>query len=313
MFSIGADLGGSNLRVALVQIENAKANIVKKARASIGANADPQSLAELVAELVNKMGSEATNAKIGIGLAGMLRGNTGVVENAPNLPLNGVPFGSILENRLKRRVWIENDVNAVTWGEHKFGAAKGKKDVVGVFVGTGVGGGAVLDGLLYRGAGNASLEIGHVNVVTSNGRKCGCGALGCLETYVGGRHLVEWARESIPDKSFSHIKDISLLHAGHIDELARNDDKKAKELINQAGNFLGQVLASAITLLNPSCLVLGGTVWTGCPMLRQATLNVIAKYANAPALKVLDIVEAKLGDDAGVLGAADLALQCDKN
>jgi glucokinase len=179
----------------------------------------------------------------------------------------------MLEDRLGRDVLLENDLSAICWGECRFGAGRGARNVVCVFVGTGVGGGAVLDGKLYRGAGNTALEIGHVKIAPPD-RRCGCGARGCLETYAGG---------------------------------ARLGRRPSAGALRTAGTLLGRALGDSCTLFNPDRLILGGSVWHGEPALRRRTLAVLRKAINPPALAALSVTDDRLGDDAGVLGAADLA------
>jgi glucokinase len=221
-----------------------------------------------------------------------------------------VPFAQLLEQRIHRPVWLENDVNAISWGEFRFGAAKGVRDAVCVFVGTGVGGGAVLGGELYRGAHNTSMEIGHLRC-EEDGRRCGCGARGCLEAYAGGRHLAEIGQEA-PTRELLDAAggDPTLIHAGHLDQAAQAGDDYSHGILARGGRYLGHALASTVTLLNPATLVLGGTIWTQCETLRNSALASFEALVNPSARGGLEIADAELGDDAGVLGAADLGWRC---
>jgi len=303
--AIGIDLGGTNLRGALVELGEGEATILRQERRTVGEDRSPETVARALAALVREL-SPAERLPVGVGIAAMLRGTTGVVANAPNLGWRDVPFARLAEAELGQPVWLDNDVNVIVWGEQRFGAARGKADVLCVFGGTGVGAGAVCDGRLYRGAGNASLELGHVKVV-ENGRACGCGARGCVEAYAGGRHLVEQVREQPSAVLLELVQGrLEALHAGHVDEAARRGDERARGVIDEAARWLGLTLANAVTLFNPGCLLLGGTVWVGCPRLREGTLGHFRRLVNVPALDGLTIADAVLGDDAGVLGAADL-------
>jgi glucokinase len=263
--AIGIDLGGTKLRAARVAGGRVEARVVQE----LGGPEEPAVVARRVAEVARGLGK----GPVGIGVAAMLRGNSGVVANAPNLGWREVPFRSLVEHSLKRRVVLENDLSAITWGEFRFGAGRGARSVACVFVGTGVGGGAVLDGRLYRGSSNTALEIGHVKIAPPD-RRCGCGARGCLETYVGGTHLGR---------------------------------RPTRAAVRVAGTLLGRALADLCTLFNPERLILGGSVWHGEAALRRRTRAVLARAINPPALAGLRLVDDRLGDDAGVLGAADLA------
>jgi glucokinase len=262
--TIGMDVGGTRLRAARVRDGVIEARLA----VDLYGDSDPLAVAERVTEAARSLG----DAPVGIGIAAMLRGDTGVVANSPNLGWRDVPFGKLVEQRLGRPVRIENDLSAITWGEYRFGAGRGARSIACVFLGTGVGGGAVLDGRLYRGANNNALEIGHIKVAPPD-RTCGCGRRGCLESYVGGVHL------------------------------GRHPDSAA---IETAATLLGRALADLCTLLNPDRLVLGGSVWHGEAHLRTRTLDVLHEAVNPPAREALLVVNDELGDNAGVLGAADL-------
>ncbi len=308
--AVGVDLGGTNLRAAYVEVEGDSARIVEQHRQPVGEAREPQAVVEALAELVERV-APPPRLPVGVGVAGMLRGTDGIVANAPNLRWRDVPLGAMVASALGRPVWIDNDLNAICWGEHRFGGARGFRDVICVFVGTGVGGGGVLDGRPYRGAGNVALEIGHVKVASpEQGRRCGCGQRGCLEAYAGGRNLALQAQELATPKLMAQVDgDLKALHGGHLDEAARTGCEQSLEAIERAGRHLGGVLATAVTMFNPSCLLIGGTVWDGCPRLRELAKEELHAETTAPALPWLQLREATLEDDAGVLGAADLALQ----
>lgn len=306
--AIGVDLGGTNLRGAYVEIDGEQARIVRQERRAVGDERDPEQVATALAELVKELGA-GERIPVGIGVAGMLRGTGGLVANAPNLGWRDVSFGTMVAQRLGRPVWLENDLSAICWGEYRFGAARGFRHVICVFLGTGVGGGGVLDGRPFRGAGNVSLELGHVKVAGVDGRLCGCGQHGCLEAYAGGRSLAAQAQELASETLLSLVGgDVEALHGGHLDEAARRGCAVSAEAIERAGRGLGRVLGDVITLFNPSCLLLGGTVWQNSPRLREVCEAELLVSATPAALPWLHRREAVLGDDAGVLGAADLAL-----
>ncbi len=266
MTAIGLDVGGSRLRAGLVLVEEGA--IIARHAASLGEDKSPARVVEAIASAVEGFG--VPGVPLGIGFAAIFRGRDGLVANSPNHGWRDVPLGRLLADRLGRPFVLENDLTMITWGEQRFGGGHGVADVACVYVGTGVGSGAVVGGRLLRGATHSAPEVGHVKVVPG-GALCGCGQRGCLEAYVGGRTLGEspdWAR---------------------------------------AGALLGLALGNLVTTLNPARLVMGGSVWLGQPELRARTHETIRETALEAALAAVTVVDTEIGDDAGVLGAADLA------
>jgi len=310
--AIGIDLGGTNVRAAVV---DASGSVLSSYRQPLGAKRDPQSVLGLVCQAAHQaMAQAATSAEelvgVGIGVAAQLRGSSGMVAVAPNLGWREVPFGAMVAKDLGRSVRVVNDLVAICWGEVAFGAAHGFRDVLVVFVGTGVGGGLVLDGQLYQGASGVAAEIGHVKVFPS-GRGCGCGGKDCLEAYLGGANLSRRLREEAEagwrDLTALAKGDPAAIHPGLVEQLHELGDPRAKQLWSELAELFGTVLANSVTLLNPSALVLGGMVLSGCPSLLERSLAVLRRQALAVALEALVIKQASLGDEAGVIGAADLA------
>ena len=306
MQAIGIDLGGTNLRIALVAIEGSTARVIAEQRCAV-ANREPQAVAAAIAKTVDQLDGVTKHDPLGIGIAGMLDITGRVMTNSPNLGWRNVPFMQLVEQATARKVVMENDLGAIAWAEHRFGAGRGFANMVCVFIGTGVGGGAVLDGRPYRGGSNTSMEIGHVRVVPG-GNLCGCGAHGCLEAYVGGAFLTKLARQNASDTVRALVDgDLDTLHAGHVDDAARAGDEYCRQIIAQGAAFLGGVFGDLSVLFNPDVLVIGGTVWQGCPLLRDMTVRVFSELGPAPARAHVRLVQAELPDNAGVVGAADLA------
>jgi glucokinase len=306
--SVGVDLGGTHVRAGLVDLDGSRILVEERAKL---VDRDPAAIADLIARMVATIDPGGTRRGVGIGVAGMLRGWSGVVANAPNLGWREVNFRALLRAQLGERVELYNDLNAIAFGETAFGAARGVRDALCVFVGTGVGAGLVTDGQLYIGATHLAGEIGHVKVVP-NGRRCGCGARGCLEAYASGAHLAARAREELGPGGGMQSKAVEIagswerVHAGHIDEAARAGDGWALALWAEVAPLLGRTLANAVTLLNPSRLVLGGGVWDGAQLLRERATFAYGEAVNAPTAEAVTLVDSVLGDAAGVLGAAAL-------
>jgi glucokinase len=272
----------------------------------------PGPVVELISAGIREVLDQASldldsTAGVGVGAAAQLRGSTGVVAVSPNLGWREVPLGEMLAAALGRPVQVVNDVEAITWGEVCFGSARGHRNALGVFVGTGVGGGLVLDGRLIRGAGGVAVEIGHVKVRSEAGEPCGCGGRGCLEAYLGGANLTRRLKAQA-DSDWPALKAKEPIHPGVVEELAGESDPRAIELFRELSRDFGGVLASAVTLLNPSALILDGTVMQGCPTLRRWSLEVMEAQALGVALEALSVLSGELGDQAGVIGAASLVL-----
>lgn len=265
MTSMGMDVGGSRLRAGVVEGGRVVARVVR----DLPSDRSPERVAGAIADAAKEL--RAPGAPVGVGLAAILRGADGHVAVSPNHGWRDVPFGEILRARLARPFVIENDMTGNAWGEYRFGAGRGARTIAAVFVGTGVGGGAVLDGRPWRGATNSAMEIGHV-VADPEGPPCGCGRRGCLESLVGGRYVgpsPDWPR---------------------------------------LGAILGRVLGGLVSLVNPERLVMGGSVWLGQPAFREAALAALTASATPPAFAAVAVVDTALRDDAGILGAADLAV-----
>jgi glucokinase len=328
--AIGIDIGGTNIRMALFRGLRAAAAVaaggehdeelseatrpVVERREPVGRDRDPGSVVARLADLVGSLLAEAGCADIpvpvGVGFAGMLRGDRGFVVTSPNVGWREVPFGDLLRDKLGSRhhVAVENDANAIAWGEFHMGAGRGAKDVLAVYVGTGIGGGAVVNRTLVTGSG-AAVEIGHVKVVWDDGaRRCACGLKGCIEAYAGGELLSRRARAELTGGARSAAVElagsIEAVNPGHLDAAAAEGDEYALGLWAEVGPLLGVVLANAVTLFNPQRLILGGGVLSRTPVLREHAIAALQVAVNPPAAETLSIVNALLGDDAGVVGSA---------
>jgi glucokinase len=303
--AVGVDFGGTNVRAALVDVGSGK--LVRETKLATS-DKTPEGVADTVDRVVREVDPQNERLGVGIGFAGMLRGWTGVVVNAPNFGWRDVDFRSLVRARVGEKAELYNDLNAIAYGEKTWGAARGLRDVLFVFVGTGVGAGIIADGQLFIGAGHLAGELGHVKVIPG-GRLCGCGQRGCLEAYASGINLQARAREDLVKTTSLAVElagGLEHVHAGHLDEAARRGDRYASELLEHAGALLGVVLANAVTVLNPARLVMGGGVWEGAAELRRHTLRYFEENVNKPALDGFSIADSQLGDLAGVLGAAAL-------
>jgi glucokinase len=271
-----------------------------------GSAAVIQTLAAQVAELSAACGPPAG---IGIATAGQIDRSTGVVVQAPNLGWTDVPLRSALESATGIAVTVENDVRAAAWGEFRHGAGQDTSSLIVVFVGTGIGSGAVLEGALWRGAGNAAGEVGHTQVVI-DGLPCRCGQRGCMEQYGSGNGF-QRRFAATPGRESSRLHalcggDPSRLTAVMVEEAARGGDALAGLMWRDAEQYLLMGITNYVTVLNPAMLVLGGGVIETVPRLFDVLADGIPRLTTVLA-RSLRIERARLGDWSGVIGAAALA------
>ncbi|HEX6751096.1 MAG TPA: ROK family protein [Longimicrobium sp.] len=251
-------------------------------------------------------------ATIGISVAGQVSPR-GVLIGAPNLGWHGVDVRGLARKAFDLPVLVANDVRSATWAEWRLGGGRGVRDLLVLFLGTGVGGGAVIGGRLLEGSGGVAGEFGHLTVI-AGGRQCRCGNRGCLEAYCGGWAIEERAREAA---LAHHSAGAALIRAaGGADAITgesvaaalRAGDALAQTLIDDTAEVLGAALVGLVNGLNPRRVILGGGVLDGFPELRERAAAAVRDRALPAAREKVDIVQATLRDDAPALGAADLAL-----
>ncbi len=320
-YTVGIDLGGTNMRLAVyTNLEGATGcpEPLVHRKTEVGDRRRPEQIVDDLCHHIAEMLDEAECAEpgvpVGIGIAGMLRGSEGVVAISPHLDWRDVPFGDLMRAELGPdfSVRVENDVNAITYGEYAVGAGADAEDILAVFVGTGIGAGIIAAGQLITGATGCAAELGHVTAVWSDdAAPCSCGLRGCVEAYVGGSYLQRRIRAELAGGARSAAVDLAgapeRVNPGHLDAAAADGDEYALNLYTEIAPLLGVVLGNAITVLNPARLILGGGMLSRTPVLREHVIAALEVAANPPALAGLSIVEAALGDDAGLIGSALLA------
>jgi glucokinase len=296
-FVIGVDVGGTSVKLGIV---NALGNVVSRSSfATEEFTGTPEALITAIANavLVLLQGAKLSAkdvAGIGVGLPGLIDVENGVVRILPNIPgWLDVPFKKILERKLNIPVQIENDVNMITLGEWQYGAGKGIENLICITLGTGVGAGLVLNNAIYRGPGFAAGEIGHVPLEI-DGPKCGCGGWGCFERYVGHKSLQKQAAKVFKDKSIT---------LEEVYRRAGEGKKKAIKFWDEAGVLVGIGLVGAINILNPQCVIIGGGVARSFEFLQPSIKRTIDRRAMKTQASMVEIIKARLGDDAGLIGA----------
>lgn len=311
--ALASDIGGTNVRVAVVDSTGTIHSSVKRPLAGRNPDTVVREIVEGAKDVLLNLGltMEAIGG-VGVGIAGQCLGSSGVVLVGPNLGWRDVRFGEMLQLDLGRPVRVVNDLSAAAWGEAMAGAARGYRDVILVFVGSGVGSGLILGGRLYEGAGGIAGEFGHIKVVPG-GRMCGCGERGCLEAYVGGHNITRRLQEMVQVGGGRGILamvggDASLLSGSALEVAATAGDRDAIALREEMAQMLGVAIGNVVTLLNPSRVVLGGGVLQNMPDFRKRVVEQARLHGSAGHIKQVEFVEAGLRDDAGLIGAGLLAL-----
>ena len=308
---VGADIGGTKIGMVLVDAEG---RILEQHRHPTRAADGPDAVLGRLVECVRGCYAASRDriAGFGIGVAGQVDPDTGAVIFAPNLEWSDVPLGAYVRQALGLPVIVTNDVRAATWGEWISGAGAGVQDLVVVLVGTGIGGGVVSGGRLLIGASNSFGEVGHVTVVTE-GRKCRCGNLGCVEAYAGGWAIGQRAREMVRDDPAGGTTIVRLagavgqISAASVTAAYREGDAMARTLVDDAGRHLAAAAVGFVNALNPARLILGGGVLRGLPELVDVVERIVRERALEAATEHLEVRLASLGSAAPAVGAATLA------
>jgi glucokinase len=311
---IAVDLGGTNMRWALVDRQGKILGRWERATATMP---DQEALINTLAAELLTSGKEATSQgaevkAVGLGVPGRVLPEEGVVAFSPNIPfLNDYPLVPNLKNQIPWPVVMENDANLFAFGENWLGAGAGYDQMLCMTLGTGVGGGLILNGRLWSGTAGTAGEVGHVTI-EPEGYKCNCGNRGCLETFASGSWTVSWVKDQLAAKTPSWLvelweKDPEAINGETLVVAARMSDPLARRAFERAGRALGIAIADVVHLLGLSRIVIGGRfalAWDHFNIPMEEELH--RRLTLFPAAKV-SVAPAKLGDDAGLLGAARLA------
>jgi len=295
---LALDLGGTNARFAAVLPDG---SILTRMRVRTPKAGDSDQILKMIVDsfqtIRREVGKSYEAVAIAAAVPATISAADGVLAELPNLPaLEGVDIGGYLCEGLGLKTYLENDATAATIGEHWMGASKGIDNVIGVTLGTGVGGGLIVNGLPLRGKDGTAGEIGHV-CVEPEGHPCGCGSRGCVERYASGTAIIRMAKEA----------GLKVASSWDVYQLAVNGDKKASEIFATMGKYLGIVFAGLVNVLNPEMFVIGGGVSGGWGLFIDGVENEVSERAFRDPASRAKIVRAALGEDAGILGAARVA------
>ena len=317
-FIVGIDLGGTNIVSGCVAEDGS---------ALLGARSEPTGAEEgpdaVVKRIIRSAQASiaATRAEVptaeiigaGIGSPGPLDTRTGIVLLTPNLGWVNMPLRARLQEGLGLRTALDNDANCAVLGEWWMGAARGTRQALGLTIGTGIGGGIIIDGRLYHGASDIAGEIGHMTI-DANGRRCKCGNYGCLEAYASGPAIAQRAREALAGGEPSTMPglvegDLTLLTAATVFDAAQGGDELAGHVVRDTAKFLGIGVANFLNIFNPEVVVIAGGVTQAGEALFEPLRAEVRRRAFAPAVESCRIVPGELHGNAGVVGAVAIFAQ----
>ncbi|WP_244833993.1 ROK family protein [Clostridium sp. BJN0001] len=308
-YVIGIDLGGTKISTALSDLNG---EIVSQT--TVPTKADEGEIPVLnriinsVSSVIEDSSADLSEIKaIGIGSPGPLDAEKGVIIYTPNLPFKDFNLVEPLKKKFNLPVFLDNDANVATIGEYMFGAGKGSKDVIFFTISTGVGGGAILNGKIYRGHTSNALEIGHMTI-EQNGPRCNCGNIGCVEALASGTAIAKRAKEALESKAETSLRQYEKVTSAEVFEEAKKGDTIAKDIISSALNYLGIAVANAVTIFDPEVVIMGGGVTKAGDIVFDTVRKVVDKRCFKSMASSVKIVPAGLGQDAGVIGAVALAL-----
>ena len=306
---IGIDLGGTKLLAGAIDEHLG----VRRSAYRIIHNLDQPTLLDSIVDAIDEIREEEPDVQaVGFGIPCLIDQRTGIAVVAVNLPIHDLPFRDLMEERLGLPVFIDNDANVATLVEQRFGAAKGANDVIGLTIGTGIGGGIVLGGRIYRGFVGAAGELGHM-VVDEDGPRCQgqCPNRGCLEAVASGVAIAReaaLAAQGEPDSALGAAAADGLEITGQfVTELALEGNELARMVLGQIGRKLGVGLSNITNIFNPEVIVLGGGAMAAGDLLLQPARDEMMRRALPPSRDLVKVVRANFRDEAGMLGAAVLA------
>ena len=308
-FVVGVDLGGTKISTAL---SNLNGEVISQTTVPTNANEGEIPVLNRIIESVDKVIKDGSVTykevkAIGIGVPGALDIEKGLILFTPNLPFKNFNVVEPLKKKFEIPVFIDNDANVATIGEYMFGAGKGAKDVIFFTVSTGVGGGAVLNGNIYRGNTSNAMEIGHMTVAPG-GPRCNCGNIGCVEATSSGTAIAKRGQEALSSKVETSLRKYDTITSYEVFTEAAAGEAVCKEMIDNALNYLGIAVANAVSIFDPAVVIIGGGVSKAGDIVFDTVRKVVDKRCFKSMAESVKIVPAGLGTDAGVIGAVALAL-----
>jgi len=309
---IGIDVGATKTKLLMI---TSKGEIIARSKILTDSDKVPDPIVERagqeIGKLITNQGIDRSEVEaVAVGICGFQNPRTGMIDVSPNLHWYNVPFKKLMEDRIGLPVYMANDVNAAAWGEFVYGAGRGCADMAAIFIGSGIGGGIVSNGLLIEGGTGTAGEVGHMTFRV-NGLKCDCGKRGCFEAYGGGmpmeRRIRTAAKKGLSALTLKMAKgDVNAINTRTVRQAAEAGDPVAKKIWDEAVEALVTLSANLISLLNPDRLVIGGGVLEGSPGLLKTIQKGVMEKAVTLSAEYAKIVKSELGDDAVAMGAAAL-------
>ena len=314
MYYIGVDIGGTGIKTGIVSKDY---KLIDKSSIPTDKSLDykviVKDIANQILSLIKKNNIDIADVRaIGIGCPGTIDSKNGIVNYANNLQWKEVPLAHQLTTILNKKVKVTNDANAAALGETKCGAGKNYNDTILITLGTGVGGGVVIDGKLFEGYQSKGAELGHM-VIRKDGEPCSCGRKGCLESYASATALIRQTKRAMEqDKNSLMWKVASLdnVSGKTAFECAKKGDKTAQKVVNEYIEYLGEGIANFVNIFRPQAIMLGGGVCSQGDNLLNPLKKVVEKNSYGGALNPIPaLLIATLGNDAGIIGAASLVIE----
>ena len=309
-FNIGVDLGGTDIKVAVVDYSGTVLySDCTPTEAHKGYGHIINNIIKAINNILQKNNLDISQIEsVGVGCPGQVDPSIGMVKFLPNLPgwIN-IELADIIEKKLELKAGVDNDVRCAALAEHKYGAGKGYNNIICLTIGTGIGSGIILNGKLIRGANFSAGEIGHMILKDNGGPLCGCGGTGCFETFASGPSIVEMAEKYIIGGKSSKFREIAGEEPITPEIVARAagfGDEVAKTIYKTAGYWIGIALANVVNLLNPEIVIIGGGVAKCGDLIMDPIKKTVKERALKTAVENLEIKEAQLGNNAGVIGAS---------
>lgn len=306
-YVVGVDLGGTKIYTALVDLEG---NIISEVNVKTEAHKGEKCVLDKILKTIDTVleGIDINEVKsIGIGSPGPLDIKRGLIVYTPNLPFKNFNLVKPIKEKYKLDTYLDNDANVATLSEFMFGSGKGTKNMVYMTVSTGIGGGAIINGSLFRGSTSNALEIGHITVM-SGGPRCGCGNTGCAEALASGTAIMKRAREAVDSKVDTTLRDYEEVTAREVFQEAEKGDKVSQDILNNALSYLGITVANVANTFDPDMIVIGGGVGGAGRMVFDKINEEMERRTLRTIYNNCKVEKAILGSKAGVLGAAALAI-----
>lgn len=309
---IGVDLGGTTIKTGICDKDG---NLLKTMESPTETEGGTERVIANIVASARRIIDQSEYAweqvaGIGTGIPGFMDVEEGFMQFSANLPLTNVPLKKILQEKLEKPIYMGNDANVAALGEAWSGAGKGVPIMVLYTLGTGVGGGIIINGQILVGATGMGGELGHMTVVPDlEAIQCGCGRMGCLETVSSATGIIRMAKDAAERGDRTLLADVANLTAKDVFDAARAGDETALRIINRAAYYLGKSMATLSVVINPHRFVVGGGVSNAGELILAPVREVFSRYAPLKSQEGVDIVAAALGNDAGVIGAAGLCVR----